>query len=80
VWQSRITVFSHGKKKKKKKGVKLLELARSFFSRCGCILVGFLFLHAKHVQFCTKVAPKVMPPVYFHGNYNSYEEHMNTVW
>ena len=23
---------------------------------------------------------KGMPPVYFHGSYNSYKEHKNTVW
>jgi len=25
-------------------------------------------------------APKVMPPVYFHGKYNRYEEHNNNIW
>jgi hypothetical protein len=24
-------------------------------------------------------APKVMPPIYFHGNYNRYKEHNNTI-
>ena len=24
------------------------------------------------------VTLKVMPPIYFHGNYNNYEEHNNT--
>jgi len=30
---------------------------------------------------CTqkRAAPKVMPPIYFHGNYNRYKEHNNTV-
>ena len=27
----------------------------------------------------TRAAPKVMPPVYFQGNYNRYKEHNNTV-
>ena len=27
----------------------------------------------------TRVAPKVMPLIYFHGNYNRYKEHNNTV-
>ena len=27
----------------------------------------------------TRAAPKVMPPIYFHGNYNRYKEHNNTV-
>jgi len=26
-----------------------------------------------------KVAPKVMPPIYFHGNYNKYKEYNNTI-
>jgi len=26
----------------------------------------------------TKVAPKVTPPTYFHGNYNKYEEYNGT--
>jgi hypothetical protein len=25
-----------------------------------------------------RVAPKLMPPIYFHGNYNTYKEHNNT--
>ena len=28
---------------------------------------------------CTRAAPKVMPPVYFHGNYNRYKAHNNTI-
>jgi hypothetical protein len=28
---------------------------------------------------CTRVAPKVMPPICFHGNYNNYKEHNNAV-
>jgi len=33
------------------------------------------------LNYCThvKVALKVMPPIYFRGNYNSYKEHNNTV-
>ena len=27
----------------------------------------------------TRVAPKVMPPIYFHGNYNRYKEHNKTI-
>jgi len=27
----------------------------------------------------TRVAPKVMPPIYFPENYNSYKKHNNTV-
>ena len=27
----------------------------------------------------TMAAPKVMPPIYFHGNYNRYKEHNNTI-
>ena len=26
----------------------------------------------------TRAAPKVMPHIYFHGNYNRYKEHNNT--
>jgi len=34
----------------------------------------------KHIQRCTQVALKVMPPDYFHGNCNSYRKHNNTIW
>ena len=27
----------------------------------------------------TRAAPKVMPPIYFHGNHNRYKEHNNTI-
>jgi hypothetical protein len=27
----------------------------------------------------TRVAPKVMPPIYFHGNYDRYKEHNDTI-
>ena len=27
----------------------------------------------------TRVTPKVMPSIYFHGNYNRYKEHNNTI-
>ena len=26
-----------------------------------------------------RAAPKVKPPIYFHGNYNRYKEHNNTI-
>jgi len=28
----------------------------------------------------TLVTLKVMPPIYFHGNYNRHKEHSNTIW
>ena len=31
-------------------------------------------------SICTRAAPKVMSPIYFHGNYNRYKEHNNTIW
>ena len=27
----------------------------------------------------TRVVPKLMPPIYFHGNYTRYKEHNNTI-
>ena len=30
-------------------------------------------------KICTRAAPKVMPPIYFHGNYNRYKEHNNNI-
>jgi len=33
-----------------------------------------------HGILSTWVAPKVMPPTGFHGNYNCYKEHNSTVW
>ena len=37
---------------------------------CVCALACVLY---------TRAASKVMPPIYFHGNYNRYKEHNNTV-
>ena len=34
------------------------------------------YMNKKH----TRAAPKVMSPIYFHGNYNRYKEHNNTIW
>ena len=31
------------------------------------------------VPIYTKAVPKVMPLIYFHGNYNRYKEHNNTI-
>ena len=38
-------------------------------------------LHKPAILLCAnaEVAPKVKPPIYFHGNYNKYKEHSNTV-
>ena len=30
-------------------------------------------------SLCTRVVPKLMPPIYFHGNYTRYKEHNNTI-
>jgi len=30
-------------------------------------------------NLCMQATPKVMPPIYFHGNYNRYKEHNNTI-
>ena len=39
-----------------------------------------LFLLSKNIgQESTSAARKVMPPIYFHGNYNRYKEHNNTI-
>jgi len=38
-------------------------------------LMWGLLVYNRHMSF----APKVMPPIYFHGNYNRYKEH-NTIW
>ena len=32
-----------------------------------------------HVTFQDRAVPKVMPPAYFHGNYNRYKERNNTI-
>ena len=40
------------------------------------------YLRITKIETCvyTRAAPKVMPPIYFHGNYNRYKEHNNTIW
>jgi hypothetical protein len=40
---------------------------------CKCLSV------IPSVKVHTRVVPKVMLPIYFHGNYNKYKEHNNTV-
>ena len=48
----------------------------------------FLSLYKIYIYFCiyrniyiyTRVVPKLMPPIYFHGNYTRYKEHNNTIW
>jgi hypothetical protein len=32
-----------------------------------------------NLHYDTRVAPKVTPHIYFHGNYNRYKEHNNSV-
>ena len=46
----------------------------------------FFRTHLKVVLYCenkkptyTRAAPKVMPPIYFHGNYSRYKEHNNAL-
>jgi hypothetical protein len=39
-----------------------------------------VFMYVTRIKRYTRVAPKVIPPIYFHGNYNRYKEHNNTVW
>ena len=34
------------------------------------------FIHTRG----TMAVPKVMPPIYFHGNYNRDKDHNNTIW
>jgi hypothetical protein len=31
------------------------------------------------IRKCTRAAPKIMPPIYFRGNYNRYKERNNTI-
>ena len=44
-----------------------------------------VYTHITHNQntniyiYMHECAPKVMPSIYFHGNYNRYSEHYNTV-
>ena len=33
----------------------------------------------QYLYYFTRAAPKVMPPIYFHGNYNRYKEYNNTI-
>ena len=33
----------------------------------------------RQIYVYKRPAPKVMPPIYFHGNYNRYKEHNNTI-
>jgi hypothetical protein len=50
------------------------------------LITATLFILTKHIILVRTmslqldcVAPKVMPPIYFHGNYNRYKEHNNTI-
>ena len=49
--------------------------------KLNCFLISSTISH-KMYGFCLHmyVTPKVMPAIYFHGNYNRYKEHSNTIW
>ena len=64
---------------------------RSFVGTISCII--FYSYHVVFVEsvtgavhrffhilgHSTRVVPKLMPPIYFHGNYTRYKEHNNTI-
>ena len=50
----------------------------TFRHRASCIL-GQAFHYSPENAFYTRVVPKLMPPIYFHGNYTRYKEHNNTI-
>jgi hypothetical protein len=45
---------------------------------CETALPDTIRLYLIHVQY-VRIAPKAMPPIYFHGNYNRYKEFNNTI-
>jgi len=40
-------------------------------SACRAVQITVIITHG--------VVPKLMPPIYFHGNYTRYKEHNNTI-
>lgn len=48
-------------------------------TQCICIQCVNIHIYTCK-QWHSYVAPKVMLPIYFHQNYNSYIEHNNTIW
>ena len=57
-----------------------VRLALSLFQQTGAHTYTHTHTHKHtHTHTHTHFAPKVMPPVYFHGNYKSYKEHKNTI-
>ena len=52
-------------------------------------LLAYHFLHVSRIRVkslthrllmsYTRAVPKLMPPIYFHGNHNRYQEHNNAV-
>ena len=48
------------------------------FQGLGWIFVAQVVCCKHSCEHITRAAPKVTPPIYFHGNYNRYE-HNNTV-
>ena len=45
---------------------------------CGSFIGFFYVSSANKISEHTYVALKVMPPIYFHGNYSRYKEYNNT--
>jgi hypothetical protein len=39
-----------------------------------------IWLYWDEIILITRAVPKVMPRIYFRGNYNKYKEHNNTIW
>ena len=43
------------------------------------VLVNSGLFWYSYIKIHTRVVPKLMPPIYFHGNYTRYKEHNNTI-
>ena len=66
-----------GARKKDKNLLFFLSRQWTMFEESSLIIL----LTGLHVlSKSTRVVPKLMPPIYFHGNYTRYKEHNNTIW
>ena len=56
-----------------------LKLGNACYYSVQNLLSSRLLSKNVKINIYTRVVPKLMPPIYFHGNYTRYKEHNNTI-
>jgi len=77
--QQRTSSASSLSNTKRQRGLKVQRLNRTWRKRPDRLMDPSTVVHTKHHLTSTLAAPKVLLPIYFHGNCNRYKEHSNTI-